>query len=167
VQDHEKEFLLAEYEQAWAMILNIDERRFKFVEYYSAIFAGVVAVASNFVVGQGRVTFASVAIVTVLFAMAVVIGYSFIHMMNSERKANVRYRKKVNLVRGLMLGDTADPKISEYLTHKDLGIKTLNDPDQPSGIGSTLKGVLGFLYLEIGVLVVGLAATWAAYLLSR
>jgi hypothetical protein len=167
MRDHEKEFLLAEYEQAWSMILNIDERRFKFVEYYSAIFAGVVAVAANFAIGQPMITEATAAVVTVLFVMAVAIGGSFLAMMRSERRANVRYRKKVNLIRGLMLGETADPAIREYLTHKDLGIKLFTDPEQPGGIGSTLRSVVVFLGLEIGVLVAGIVAVWAAFFLSR
>ncbi len=166
MEDREREFLLKEFDQAWSMILAIDERRFKFIEYYSAIFAGVVAVAASFVANSEKVSAVSAAVVTILFAMVVIIGFSFLHMLSAERRANIRYRKKVNLIRGLMLGEAVDPKIREYLSHKELGIKTLED-GQPVGIGSTLRGVLGFLYLEIAVLVVGIAAVWTAVALGR
>jgi len=158
LEQHEQAFLLAEFEQAWAQVLNIDERRLKFVEYYSAIVAAILAVAANLAVDR-ELTVPIGLLVTALLTAGVLIGAAFVFMILSERAANRRYREKINLIRGLFLTESTHPGMTEYLARKDLGVKTGADA-QPDRLGRTLKGVLVFMGLEIALVVVVAIATW-------
>jgi hypothetical protein len=142
------------------MVLNIDERRFKFVEYYSAIAAGSVAVVATLAGGGMHLGIAIAG--SALLAVAVLIGASFLAIIHSERRANVRYREKINVIRTLFLGGSEDERIRQYLSRKDLGILTAADP-QPTGVGQTLRGVLLFMYAEMGILAAGIPALWIAW----
>ena len=161
----EREFLIAEYEQAWTMILNIDERRFKFVEYFAAIFTGILAISASLVTWHDDLDVAVAVPVTTLLAVGVFVGFTFRWMLKSERAANVRYRKKINLIRGVLLTSVDDPGIEDYLSHKELGILTAADP-QPGGTGSTLVGVFRFLNVEICVMALAIPALWMVVILT-
>ena len=44
---HEKDFLIAEYNKSWDMVLAIDLRRGIFSRYYNILFLSVLAVSIN------------------------------------------------------------------------------------------------------------------------
>jgi len=91
-------------------------------------------------------------------------GFAVLGILWKERDANIRYRKKANLIRSVFLGGSSDQKINDYLTkHKDLGILVPGDAEEPKGIGSTLKLMFFFLGLEILGLVVTFVYIWAKY----
>ena len=166
MQESERDFLLAEYEQAWTMVQLIDERRFKFVEYYTAVFTVIVAFASVLVTWRGTIDLAVAIPLTVLLGLGALFGLTFRKMMLSERQGNVRYRRKINLLRAVFLERSDDPVIAEYLTHKDIGILLPSDP-QPIGIGSTLTWVMRFMALETATLGMCIAGVWIAYFIVR
>lgn len=166
MKEHEREFLIAEYEQAWAMILNIDERRFKFVEYYSAVFTAIIAVGTGVIVQRGGIDADIATALSVLLAVGAMVGQTFRGMLRSERAANLRYRKKINLLRTVFLGDSDHGAIQDFVNnHKEIGI-LLADDAQPSGTGSTLPNVFRFLTLETAVLVLAIPLLWTAVLLG-
>lgn len=167
MDDDERAFLIAEFEQAWAMVLSIDDRRFRFVEYYSAVFTAILTAASALVSWHGTVDASTATPLSALLLIGVLVGLTFVGMLKSERTANIRYRKKINLLREMFLKDSGAELIQDYVVnHEDLGIKLFTDKEQPSGVGSTLTGVFRFLYIEIGVLVVAVPALWLVVLLD-
>ena len=170
MQEHERDFLIAEYEQAWAMILNIDERRLKFVEYYSGLFTAVIAVGATLITWRGLIDIVVAGPLTVLLLVAVLVGITCSKMIESERSANLRYRRKINLLRGVFLEKSADESIQDYVrNHDELGILTpnLHPTKQPTGTGSTLPAVLLALKIEVGVMVFAIPALWVFVLLGR
>lgn len=76
-----KEELIAEFNSAWIMIQNIDERRGKFFQYFNLFFGAIltaaIAVKSSLVLIVG-----------------ILAGLGTLYILWSERKANIRYRKK-------------------------------------------------------------------------
>jgi len=93
------EFLLKEYEKAWDMIYHIEERRFKIIQYYSFISAGVLAIVTKFLldgpdtlVESARGHGISGIVISLLLFMTLIIGGVFIRILLSERAANMRYR---------------------------------------------------------------------------
>ena len=144
----ETDFLISEFEKSWDMIFLLDERRVKIIQFYSVVFAAIIGFTANLIISNDD-AFAYLAGAIISF-VGILIGISSIMFLASERKANIRYRKKLNLIRGLFLEDSQSSIIKEYLSHKDdLGIKTISDPDQPKGWGKTLKNVVIIVYFEI------------------
>jgi len=168
-----RQFLIEEYKSAWQMILNIDERRGKFIHYYSFVFIGVIGVVVNFFkgidfFGEVNTLYRSRALTaSILLFGTVIAGMIVVYMLITERAANIRYRKKVNLIRGLLLEKTDVPK-DKYLEakySKALGIISLESEGQPKSVGRTLKGVLWFVGAEIIILISG--AVILAYYVSH
>ncbi|MHC4561803.1 MAG: RipA family octameric membrane protein [Planctomycetota bacterium] len=165
--NYQREFLLEEYKTAWQTIMNIDERRAKFMKYYSFIFLGIMSVVlTHFQKLQDDVGLWGRIGMTSLLGCGVVVGVAVMMVLRSERDANIRYRKKVNLVREAFLKlmapeDPADVNvIAKYLEHKDLGIKTFDGVHQPAGLGRTLKPVFFFIVVQICCLCAAGAYVW-------
>lgn len=166
---HEQDFLLLEFETAFEHINRIDDRRMRFVEFLlslnSLLATGVAAVLlamrsdeRGFQLAPRHAAF------VVLAALLGILGTKLIlSMVDSERAANIRYRMKVNHIRGLFLKNSTDPGIKRYLkNYKDLGTPTDASP-QPSGRGSTLKGVfrLGWTLYVLWLFAAALAVVAA------
>lgn len=165
-----RDLLIEEYKTAWQMILNIDERRGKFIHYFSFVFIGVIGVVVNLLKDINLFDEVStlcpsqVVMVNVLLFVATIVGLTVIYMLIAERAANIRYRKKVNLMRELLYKATDIPK-DEYLDRNrkdsvDLGIKTFHNDKQPKGIGKTLRGGFGFVIIVIACFAAGLYLSW-------
>jgi len=98
-------------------------------------------------------------IITVILIMTVVIALLFLKVLKSERDANIRYRTRINYIRGIFLSDCNDQKILDYLSRKDLG--NLTDKDrQPSGLGRTLTGVFWYFGVSILIILIFVVITW-------
>jgi len=138
-------FLLAEFETAFEFIKAIDDRRLRFVEFIITInvllAGGVVGLAKideNFGRDDALAGLAASAILTACTGL-------IINMLRSERDANLRYRRKINFIRGVFLEHMKDESITTYLTdHRTLGTPTSRTEDL-SKTGRTLKSVFWFL----------------------
>lgn len=141
------EFLLAEFETAFDFIKAIDDRRLRFVEFIIAInvllATGVVGLAKldeYFTQNDAIVGLVASAMLTACTALIV-------SMLKSERDANLRYRRKINFIRGMFLDNFKDEIFSKYLMeHRALGTPTPRTEDL-SKTGRTLKSVFRFLWL--------------------
>lgn len=157
----EIDFLIEEYKTAWQMILNIDERRGKFIQYYSFVFVGVIGLVVtllknvNLFKNSNPLIFSREVSASLLLMATAIAGVTIIYMLWTERKSNVRYRKKVNIIRGILLTKSKNSDIIEYLKHKQLGIKIAEDNDSIRPVGSTLTGIFLLIGIEIAILLVG------------
>ena len=162
----EPHFLLEEYKTAWQMILNIDERRGKFVRYYSFIFLGVFSLSVNLLKNVGSsnpLLFPQAIMITGLLTSAIVVGAVVMRLLYAERNANIRYRKKVNLIREILLKNSKNTDVTDYLTYKELGIKTFTKDEQPKGLGGTLRAMFFWIAVEIAGLLSGIVYVWIIY----
>ncbi len=166
ISPEEIQFLISEFEKAWDMIFLLDERRIKIIEYYSIVFAGIISFVGSMWVAKETLQLNFISITsTIILSTGVFIGLVVIMLLKSEREANIRYRKKINLIRAIILESSTNPLLVDYLTaHKELGIKILSDKEQPKGWGGTLSRVLIIVSLEIFFLMVGIAIIWLCML---
>lgn len=138
-----EEFLRAEYDAAWAHIRGIDDRRLKFVEFYISLNAALATVITVVVTRskESVFTFGNFALVFIGGIIVTGAGLTILGMLRSERQANIRFRRRVNYIRGIFLEQSTDNKIREYLDrHAELNTPT----DRTENIharGSTLEWV--------------------------
>ena len=140
-------FFLSEFETAFDFIKAIDDRRLRFVEFIITInvllAGGVIGLAkidSKFTLSDSLTGLAASAILTACTAL-------IINMLRSERDANLRYRRKINYIRGVFLEGRKEESITKYLIeHRALGTPTPRTEDL-SKTGRTLKLVFWFLSL--------------------
>ncbi len=162
----EIDFLIEEYKTAWQMILNIDERRGKFIQYYSFVFIGVIGLVitllkdMNLLKNTNPLLLSREIAAIVLLLVTAIAGIAIIYMLWAERKSNVRYRKKVNIIRGILLAKSKNADIIKYLKHKELGIKTAQDNESIKPVGSTLTRIFLFIGIEIAILLGGVLFLW-------
>ena len=144
------------------MVFLLDERRIKIIEYYSIIFAGIIGFVSSLWALQEPLKLKFISWVsTAILSTGIFIGLAVIFLLKAERNANIRYRKKINLIRGIILNSSKSSLIKDYLTcHKDIGVKTHIDKEQPKSWGSTLSRVLCIVFLEILFLIMGIIIIW-------
>lgn len=141
------DFLLREYEAAWAHIRDIDNRRLKFVEFYIGLNALLSAGITAFIAKGGEPIFnySHAALTCVGATVAVGGGVVILGMIGSEREANVRFRKRANYIRGIFLLNIQDSRIVNYLDHwSDLNTPT-NLTENVGGRGKTLTYVYKFI----------------------
>ena len=148
----EEKFFYLEFEKAWDMVFLLDERRIKIIQFYSVVFAVIIGFVANLMANHSKNgdDFSIIAGITILFA-GLLIGFSSILFLNSERKANLRYRNKINLIRGIFLKNSNSNLVHDYLSHKKLGIIIMGDTSQPKGWGRTLSKVVWIVCAEIFV----------------
>jgi hypothetical protein len=148
-----EEFLRAEYEVAWAHIREIDNRRLRFTEFYISLNA-ILSTAITAVVVRGDDPVLSAGNVALIFVGAVIAtsaGLAVLGMLRSERRANVRFRKRVNYIRGIFLENDQDIRIERYLSlHAALNTPT-DRTENLSRHGSTLKNVFRLIYGSITI----------------
>ena len=96
------DFFISEFETAFDFIKAIDDRRLRFVEFIITInvllAGGVIGLAkidSKFTLSDSLTGLAASAILTACTAL-------IINMLRSERDANLRYRRKINYIRGCL-----------------------------------------------------------------
>jgi hypothetical protein len=141
------DFLLAEFETAFEFIKAIDDRRIRFVEFIITInvllaggVIGLAKIGDKFTHSDALTGLASSAVLTACTAL-------IINMLRSERDANLRYRRKINYIRGVFLDPLNDERIINYLIeHRTLGTPT-DKTEELSKTGRTLKLVFWFLCL--------------------
>jgi hypothetical protein len=143
-----EEFLRAEYDTAWAHIRGIDDRRLRFVEFYISLNAVLATVIAAFVTRSGgsMFTFGNFALVFIGGTIVVSSGFTMLGMMRSERLANIRFRRRVNYIRGVFLEGSKDGRIREYLDR----YSELNTPTSKTesfhAWGSTLTGIRRLIF---------------------
>jgi hypothetical protein len=137
------EFLRAEYDAAWAHIRDIDDRRLKFVEFFISLNAVLATVIAAIVTRRkgSMFTYGNFALILVGGTVIVSSGLTILSMIRSERLANVRFRRRVNYIRGIFLEKSKDDSIQEYLSrYAELNTPTSRNEDLHAW-GSTLRGV--------------------------
>lgn len=161
----EHQFLLAEFNQAWLLVNAIDERRGKFLQSVTAMVIATVGAVGFLISGDKPAlplnrtveacALVAVTILACLWVMAILL---------SERAANVRYRKKANVIRSLFLARSPIPAVQDYLTcNKDLGVLIPGDTQEPKGVGNTLFAMFVFLALQVLGLFLTLGYVIARY----
>lgn len=165
MDSNQKDFLVEEYNKAWDMVLAIDSRRGVFSRYYNILFLAVLAVSTNVLVNAKEIDLVVCVGLTLVFAFTYFTGNAAKGILESERSANVRYRKKINLIREVFLGSSEDATIKEYLSHSELGIKLLSqEKDQPEGIGRTLVGIYRLISIQKNALVICSIGLWGHFI---
>jgi hypothetical protein len=160
-----KDFLIAEYESSWQQVLNIDTRRGTFSNYYNLGFLGVLAFVANLWSKTGPITLTTMVLTTAVLVFSYLIANTIVGILESERQANVRYRKKINLIRENFLSDVDDPKILHYMQRKELGIKDFsNDEKTIDAVGGTLKGIYKMISLQKWALILIGVLLWVSFL---
>ena len=161
----EKDFLLAEFNTAWEMIYKIDDRRGTFTKFFTFLFLAVLGVVAEILSKASPINLLICILCTLLLLMSVAVGQIIIKVLKSERKANKRYRKKINLIREMFLSDSSNDKIIEYITKKDIGIKLYkNKEDRPQGDGETLTQIYTFIGYKQFIFIVLSISLWVYYL---
>jgi hypothetical protein len=152
-----EEFLIAEFTTAFAHIQNIDDRRLRFAEYLISLHA-VLATASVTIITKFRpddrkfeLNGSDVALLWSGAGISLVATIAILSMLKSERDANLRYRRKINHLRGIFLLEEENPEIQQYLSnHASLGTPT-HLSDQPTGLGRTLRGIFALSVIFVAV----------------
>ncbi len=158
----EEQFLIVEYQQAWQVISAVDERRVKILQSFSTLVVAAIGAVGFLISDKGPLPLSRAFEASGILAFTLLIGVAAMTILCAERKANIRYRKKVNLIRHAFLGASTDPVIQAYLTRKDLGIKVPGDAE-PEGLGSTLRRIFLFIGVELVGLVIALVYVWARH----
>jgi len=168
VDSNHKDFLIAEFNKAWDMVLAIDSRRGVFSRYYNILFLAVLAVSTNVLVKIDELNTATSIGLSLIFIFTYLAGDVTKGILESERAANIRYRKKINLIREMLLGASEEEVIKEYLSHSELGIKLLSqESDQPEGVGRTLVGIYRLILIQKIALVTCIIGVWGYYFLAN
>lgn len=159
---------MKEFETSWLQLFNIDNRRGIFFNYFNVAFFVVLSLtASSLWSGNADLSLSKLLGLTVIYVLLIFMAAAVRLILESERSANVRYRKKINLIRELYLSDSNDPKIQLYLNQKELGIKTFSDAEDVVGkVGGTLKPIFMLLLVQqisLGLLCLSL---WTVYLID-
>jgi hypothetical protein len=157
VTPDQKEFLLAEFKSAWDTVTSIDNRRGVFASYYTALFVGAVSVVAGVLSRSEKIEIGARYALMLVLLMTFIAAVTVICILASERAANIRYRRKINLIRATFLSNAEDQAIKKYLSRKDLGIMLAEEGDQPKGIGRTLKYIFALLGIQA---VTALGGAW-------
>lgn len=161
-----KDLLLLEFESSWQQVFSIDNRRGVFFNYFNVAFFGVLTFTAGVWSKAGAPTLPAALALTATFILLIFMSRAVVEILESERDANVRYRKKINLIREMLLAHLADPKIQYYLEQKQIGIKTFTaERDAIDPVGRTLKGIYFLLNLQQAALVVFVILIWIGYFL--
>ena len=158
-----KDFLLAEYEKSFDMVINIDNRRGVFSRYYAALTSAIIGLSGTLIFANSDVSNVEAWLITGMLSIGIITGALTLYVLFSERRANIRYRKKINLIRELLV-ETGTDLSKKYLDPRNasIGIKTYTNQQkaQPKGIGSTLKGIFLSIILMQAVQVVVIILVW-------
>ncbi len=168
MESEQKDFLIAEFNKAWDMVLAIDSRRGTFSRYYNVLFLAVLTISTHILVRIDRLNIVICVGLSLVFIFTYVAGETIKGILKSERNANIRYRKKINLIREVFCGDSEDDLINLYLSHKDLGILLISqDSEQPKGIGRTLAGIFKLIRIQKATLILCTLGLWSYYFIKR
>lgn len=138
ISPEEKDFLIAEYNASWTTIQNIDNRRGSFVRIFTLICIGVYSIVAGISNAGHLETIETKYFISLLLIPSTLGAILFVGVLMSERSANIRYRKRVNNIREMLLTNSKNEAVSEYL---------VGETHNPKGIGKTLKLITTALYL--------------------
>ena len=158
----EEKFLIAEYNHCWMLINAIDERRGKFLQSITTVVIAAIGAVGFLISETGQLPLSRTLEASALLLLTGfgVVSVGFI--LRAEREANIRRRKWVNLIRSILLANSAEQSIQDYLSkNTELGIKL--PKDYVDDLGSTLHRMFFFLGIELLVLLVALLYVLARY----
>ena len=167
MKEESKELLIKEFETSWQQLFNIDNRRGVFFNYFNLAFFAVLTFSIEMWVGVDSLNLSTALTVSGIYGFLIIMSNAVVKILESERAANVRYRKKINLIREIILSNDDDPQISMYLERKEIGIKTFSsEGDQIDKIGGTLLPIYFLLKLERIALGILIGLIWVVYVLG-
>lgn len=114
-----KEFLLKEFDTAWAHLRALDDRRYliftTFTIFTVAIIGGVFTLAKDGSIISDNAKLPN------LIASVLLVFISFVcsKVINSEREATERYRNKINKIRSMFLSDNQNILVKDYVDIKN------------------------------------------------
>ena len=164
MDDHTKDFLLAEFQTSWQQVMNIDNRRGTFFNFYHVAFFGALTFTASLWSKLDTPSLATAIALSIVDLLLIFMGKAVKEILESERSANIRYRNKINLIREIFLSGTKSNKIRYYLSQKHLGIKTYTDDKESlDSIGGTLKGIFKWINIERTALIIAFVLVWVVY----
>jgi hypothetical protein len=156
------ETLLLEFETAWQQIFTIDNRRGTYFLCFSALFFLIAASAVFMLIPAAPSATIAAFGATIVLLVHVALGHYLIGVYESERAANVRYRRKINFIRELLLSRDDDESIKDYLGKKEIGIKTFSGSgNEIDKVGGTLTQIYALIRLQQGAGVGLIVLLWA------
>ena len=165
LESHEKDFLLKEFDTSWQQIIAFDNRRGIFFSFFNIIFVAVLTISSSLWVKSDHPSLLVSIGLTLIYIMTILVSYTIIKILESERSANVRYRKKINLIREIFLKETKNTGIQYYLTQSDIGIKLYSGgSNEINAVGGTLKNIYLLIHIEQAILVILIFGVWCSKL---
>jgi hypothetical protein len=168
MDEQQVRILVAEFETSWQQLFMIDNRRGAYFLCYSVVFAILLTSAILALTLLPPPSLSSALAMSVAFATHALFGRALIGVYESERAANVRYRKKINLIREILLKDSNNADIEFYLQQKEIGIKSFTGSgNEIDPLGGTLAVMYQFIRVQqVAAVLVALLA-WVAFGLSR
>jgi len=164
MKEYSKDLLIAEFESSWQQLFNIDTRRGVFFNYFNVAFFGVLTFTAGVWAKGTQPSMLTAVALSATFVLLAFMARAVKSILESERAANVRYRKKINLIREMFLAEDDDPRIQMYLKQKDIGIKIFSgEGNEIDKVGGTLKPIYFMIHLQQGALAVLAALIWLAF----
>ena len=143
----EKDFLLAEYKTSSDFIQNIENRCSSLATYYALLFVGAVSIVSALLSTKGITQNTRIGLIIVMAATGLA-GIVTIGKLQLDRRANIDYYKRTNLIRKHFLSSTTDQNIAAYFQ-----IET----HDPNGMTRALKWIFAMIGLQaITALIIAL-----------
>ena len=164
--ENERQFLIAEFTTAWEQIFKIDDRRGVFLRYYTIIFLGVISFFAGLISSSNKIGLEISVILSFVLLFTLYAGVVIRGVLESERAANVRYRRKINLIREIFLKNSGYEDVQFYIQQKDIGVLLFSEDTQPAGVGRTLQGIYTLIYVEQISLIFALIVLWGLYFQS-
>jgi hypothetical protein len=115
MEQREENFLVAEYAQSWQTINAVDERRGKFLQSVSLLVVAAIGAIGFLISGKSLLPLSNAFEASSILVFTFLVGLATMTILRAERDANIRYRKKVNLIRHVLLSSSTDPEIKDYL----------------------------------------------------
>lgn len=164
MKETSKDLLVVEFEYSWQQVFNIDTRRGVFFNYFNVAFFIVLTFTANVWTKANQPALLTAVALSATFVLLAFMARAIKAVLESERAANVRYRKKINLIREMFLAEDDDPKIQMYLKQKEIGIKTFSgEGNAIDGVGGTLRPIYFMLHLQQVALGILAALIWVAF----
>ena len=151
---HPEEFLVAEYEASWAIVRDIDDRRFRITRLFLALNASLVVAVGVLISSGFDLAPADWVWILLLGTLVIWVTAGILwRVLMSERVANVRLRQKINLIRTLLTNPyRGNPDMDKYFTSGNPEI--VFDSHVPDPLGSTLRRLRPLFLLVPGAWLV-------------
>ena len=141
---HEHDFLLKEYEESFSNVIALESELLNIGKFYITFLVSLVA---GFF-GLLRVTglnFSEPALYIFLSAMVLVMSYYCDRVNKNKADALWRYRKRLNVLRYMFIGESANPSIINYIdSGKNYSVKVQSPANSDAANEAIATVKMGF-----------------------